>query len=121
MIRRLRIRHHVPGAGHGCQIYLGAKYQNGENYTKLTLNYQMVIEYTDLFHSQALQYLPKLGFLVRKYTIGRIFAYWAVFFIKNLAQIYGLLFYMETCFVSMSSSKMSNVKWQPVNDNVDLI
>jgi hypothetical protein len=28
---------------------------------------------------------------------------------------------METCFVSMSSSKMSNVKWQPVNDNVDLI
>jgi hypothetical protein len=59
----------------GCQILLGTIYQNGEKYTKLPLNYQiatklpnglnifqMVIKYTNLFHSKALQNLPKLDF-----------------------------------------------------------
>jgi hypothetical protein len=31
--------------------------------------FQMDIEYTNLFHSKVLQNLPKLGFLVWKYTI----------------------------------------------------
>jgi hypothetical protein len=31
--------------------------------------YQMAIEYTKLYHSKALQNLPKLGLLVSKYTL----------------------------------------------------
>jgi hypothetical protein len=31
--------------------------------------FQMVIKYTNIFDSKALQNIPKLGFLVRKYTI----------------------------------------------------
>jgi hypothetical protein len=31
--------------------------------------FQMVIKYTNIFHSKALQNLPKLGFLVWKQTI----------------------------------------------------
>jgi hypothetical protein len=31
--------------------------------------YQIVIKYTNTFHSKALQNLPQLGFLVRKCTI----------------------------------------------------
>jgi 23S rRNA A2030 N6-methylase RlmJ len=62
----------------GCQIFIGPKYQNGENYTKLQQNIsnghkrfpmavkmgQMVIKYTKIFRSETLQNLPKLGFLV---------------------------------------------------------
>jgi hypothetical protein len=61
----------------GCQIFLGPKYQNGEKYTKLPYNLpngqknsngrkidQMVIKNTKIFHSKALQNLPKLGLLV---------------------------------------------------------
>jgi hypothetical protein len=65
----------------GCQICLGAIYQNGEKiitkYTKWQQNipngnktYQMVVKYsqnTNIFYSKALQNLPKFGFLVRKY------------------------------------------------------
>jgi hypothetical protein len=31
--------------------------------------FQMAIKYTSIFHSRALQNLPKFGFLVRKHTI----------------------------------------------------
>jgi hypothetical protein len=38
-------------------------YSNGRNI------FQMTLEYTNLFHSKALQNLHKVGFLVRKYII----------------------------------------------------
>jgi hypothetical protein len=41
--------------------------QNVGKYIKLSQHYQMAIKY--IFHSKALQILPKLGFLVRKRTI----------------------------------------------------
>jgi hypothetical protein len=59
----------------GCQIFLGTMYQNGVKYvyhiaTKLPNGHnihpkgrnilQMAKEYNDLFHSNALQNLPKL-------------------------------------------------------------
>jgi hypothetical protein len=57
----------------GCQIFLGQTYQNGKIY-QMTTNYtkrpygckmfQIVIKYTNIFHSKALQNLPKLRFLV---------------------------------------------------------
>jgi hypothetical protein len=44
----------------------GKKYQMTTNYTKRAFGiiFQMVIKYTNFFHSKALQNLPKLGFLV---------------------------------------------------------
>jgi hypothetical protein len=66
----------------GCQSFLDAIYQNGRKYTKLPLKYRMAIKYTkwhlyvpnghinsNHFHVKALQNLPKLCFLVWKYTI----------------------------------------------------
>jgi hypothetical protein len=66
----------------GCQIFLDTIFQNGEklpnahNITNSTSSipnglktFQRTIKYTNIFHSKALQNLPKLGFLVRKYTI----------------------------------------------------
>jgi hypothetical protein len=59
-----------------CQIFLGPVYQNGGEYTKLPLHYQMAktciewpifqmaIECTNLFHFKALQNLLELGLLV---------------------------------------------------------
>jgi hypothetical protein len=51
-------------------------YQMTTNYTKqpyIILNgrkiFQIVKKYNNIFHSKALQNLPKLGFLVRKQTI----------------------------------------------------
>jgi hypothetical protein len=63
----------------GCQIFLDTIYQNGQTY-KLPLNdkliiwngrnaFQSPIEYINYFHSQALKHLPKLEFLLWKYTI----------------------------------------------------
>jgi hypothetical protein len=61
---------------HGCQIFLGTIYQNWGKLYQITsklpndhYHCKMVIEYTNLFHFQPLQNLPKLGFLVLKYTI----------------------------------------------------
>jgi hypothetical protein len=63
----------------GSQIFLDTMYQNGEKCTKLPQNYQVIIKYTkyiipnifqmgmkytNIFHSKALQNLPKVGFLV---------------------------------------------------------
>jgi hypothetical protein len=56
----------------GCQIFLGKTYQNGKKYTnghKLHKIYQMAIKYTNNIHCNTLQNLPKLGFLVWKYSI----------------------------------------------------
>jgi hypothetical protein len=69
--------------GQGCQIFLDTIYQNVGKYTKLLQNYQITIKckkcpwhipnghkkYTNIFHSKALQNLPKFGFLVGKNTI----------------------------------------------------
>jgi hypothetical protein len=59
------------------QIYQNGKnipidhklYQTAINYTKWPKIFQMVIKYKNIFHSKALQILPKLGFLVWKQTI----------------------------------------------------
>jgi hypothetical protein len=68
----------------GCQIFLGTTHQNGQmyqkggKYTKWPYNMpigrkidQIAIKYTNIFHCETLQNLPKLGFLVRKETIWR--------------------------------------------------
>jgi hypothetical protein len=58
-----------------CQIFLDTIYQNGLKCTKLPQHYKIVtthgrkifltaIKFTNIFHSKALQNLPKLGFLV---------------------------------------------------------
>jgi hypothetical protein len=39
------------------------------NYTNGHKIFQMVMKYTNIYHSKALQNVPKLGFLVRKQTI----------------------------------------------------
>jgi hypothetical protein len=73
------LRHRVT-LEQGCQIFLYTIYQNGEKYANLSQHYQMTINYTKwrkMFqttikytnHSKALQNLPKLIFLVSKYTI----------------------------------------------------
>jgi hypothetical protein len=57
---------------HGCQIFLGTTYQNGEKCTKKSFkNYQMtpmnnkIDQMDSIFHCKPLEnYLPKLGFLV---------------------------------------------------------
>jgi hypothetical protein len=70
---------------HGvARFFLVQTYQNGEKYTKWRQTipndhkiYQMAVNYskrslnryTNIFHSKALQNLPKLGFLVWKQTI----------------------------------------------------
>jgi hypothetical protein len=46
-------RFHDQGQDQGCQIFLGTTYQNGEKYTKLPQNCQMIINYTKL------PYIPK--------------------------------------------------------------
>jgi hypothetical protein len=63
------------GSDQGCQMFLDTIYQNGGKYTTKLPNgnkmyqiaeiylFQMTKEYTDLFHSKALQNLPKIGFL----------------------------------------------------------
>jgi hypothetical protein len=60
----------------GCQIFLGATYQNGKKHTKGPENipkdgkiYQTAIKYTKIFNGKSLQSLPKLGFLVWKHAI----------------------------------------------------
>jgi hypothetical protein len=62
----------------GCQIFLipctkmGETIQNYQMAIKCTIGrkkIQRALEYTNLFHSKALQNLPKLKFLVWKYTI----------------------------------------------------
>jgi hypothetical protein len=68
----------------GCQIFLGPNIPKCTKYTKLPQTtytkrlyiipkgrklFQMVIKYNNIFHSKALQTLPKLGFLVWKQTI----------------------------------------------------
>jgi hypothetical protein len=57
----------------GCQIFLGTNIPKLEKYTKgpqTTPNgdkfYQMAVKYTNIFHSMALQNIPKVGFLVLK-------------------------------------------------------
>jgi hypothetical protein len=72
----------------GCQIFLGATYQDGENipkdrkiyqlavkYTKWPQNvpnghkmYQMAVKYTIILNRKTLPNLPKSGFLVCKYV-----------------------------------------------------
>jgi hypothetical protein len=69
-----------------CQIFLDTIYQNGEKYTKLLQNSQIpktipngceILQgtikdtyiHTNIFHFEAVQVVPKLGFLVCKYTI----------------------------------------------------
>jgi hypothetical protein len=57
----------------GCQIFLDPNKQKREKYTKgpqttpngHALN-QMAIKYANIFRSEALQNIPKLGFLVLK-------------------------------------------------------
>jgi hypothetical protein len=39
------------------------------NYTKWQNYKQMAIKYTNIFHSKTLQNIPKLGFLLCKYTL----------------------------------------------------
>jgi hypothetical protein len=67
----------------GCRIFLGTIYQNEETYTKLPQNIpnghkitsngrkidQICIKYTNILHCKTLQILPKLQFLVWKYSI----------------------------------------------------
>jgi hypothetical protein len=66
----------------GCQIFLGTKYQNGKilsnyhelyqmsiNITKDSKMDQVTIKYSNIFHWNTLQDLPKFGFLVWKQTI----------------------------------------------------
>jgi hypothetical protein len=74
----------------GCQIFLDTIYQNEGKYAKLQQHYQMAItyipndekilqmtiKYTSIFHSKALQNLPKLGFLVWKQTIWQPWISW---------------------------------------------
>jgi hypothetical protein len=64
--------------GQGCQIVLGATYQNGKNMPKMTtknakrpqnLSYgskidKMSLKFTNIFHCKTLRNLPKLAFLV---------------------------------------------------------
>jgi hypothetical protein len=72
------------GRRHGCQIFLGTTYQNGEKntkwpqnkYTKWRLNIsnghkinQVLIKYTKVFYCKTHQNLPALGVLVWKQTI----------------------------------------------------
>jgi hypothetical protein len=64
------------GFGQGCQIFLGATYQNGKNVPKWPQNIpngckidEMSIKFTNIFYCKTLQNLPKLEFLVWKYTI----------------------------------------------------
>jgi hypothetical protein len=61
---------HYVDAEQGCQIFLGATYQNGKKYAK---TYHIIsgrkivglaIKYNNIFHCKTLQNLPKLGFLV---------------------------------------------------------
>jgi hypothetical protein len=69
----------------GWQMFLGTIYQNRKKYTKWPCMYviyqmakntpngrkidQMVIKFTNIFLCQTLQNVPKLGFLVSKFTI----------------------------------------------------
>jgi hypothetical protein len=75
-VEAVNIRKHA-SIRQGCQIFLGSKYQNGENIPndnkiyQMAINYfngrkinQMVIKYTNIFHCKTLQTLPKLGFWV---------------------------------------------------------
>jgi hypothetical protein len=61
----------VTGLCQGCHIFLDTIDKNGEKCTKLQQNYQMTIKctkrphgikYINIFHSKALQNLPKSGF-----------------------------------------------------------
>jgi hypothetical protein len=66
-----------------CQIFLGTTYKIGKNINLITTKctkwlwnvpngrklYQMLIKHTNIFNRNSLQNLPKLGFLIRKYTI----------------------------------------------------
>jgi hypothetical protein len=56
---------------HGCTIFLGPNIPKWEKYTKLPYIipnvpkiFQMIIKCNNIYHSKALQHLPKLGFLV---------------------------------------------------------
>jgi hypothetical protein len=74
-------RHNIPKRGKIHQITTTLPnchkmYQMTEKYSKWPNNipndhtiFQMTIQYTSIFHSKALQNLPKLGFLVWKQTI----------------------------------------------------
>jgi hypothetical protein len=69
----------------GCQIFLGTLNQNGKILTKLTKKYtkrplntpnghkipnvNKIYICNEIFHSKAFKSIPKLEFLVRKYTL----------------------------------------------------
>jgi hypothetical protein len=72
----------VPSDDQGCQIFLDTICQNVKKYTKRPQNmghlvpisngrriFQMAIKCTSIFHSNALQNVPKLVILVLKFTI----------------------------------------------------
>jgi hypothetical protein len=63
--------HGKRGADQGCQIFLGPNIPKRETYTKWPQTipngrkiFRMVTKYIDIFHSKALQILPKIGILV---------------------------------------------------------
>jgi hypothetical protein len=51
---------------------VATKFRNGHKIYQMALTYifEMAIENTNIFHSKALQNLPKFGFLVRKIPSG---------------------------------------------------
>jgi hypothetical protein len=64
------------GRGQGCQIFLGATYQNGKKIPEWQQNIpngskidEMSVKFTNIFYCKSLQNLPKLAFLIWKYTI----------------------------------------------------
>jgi hypothetical protein len=67
----------------GCQIFLGAWYQNWKKCTKWTQNipnvhkiFRMAINYINIFQTEALKFFPKFLFLVWKQTIWQPWLVW---------------------------------------------
>jgi hypothetical protein len=99
----------------GCQILRGTMYQNYDNIPHDHKIYQHVIKYTkwlengpnghpynSIFHCKALRNLPKLGFLVWKYTY-----HLATPFVCSLLPFAGIRDALKTLFIIAGSDLLN--------------
>jgi hypothetical protein len=107
-----------------CQIFLGTTYQNGKKYAKLPPNipnghniYQMAlnrthfIKYTNIFHCKTLKNLPKLGFLVWKYTIWQPCSVGECLLWGNTRKVQKYRTFLATLFHGWDCALILTKKW----------
>jgi hypothetical protein len=95
------------GSCQGCQIFLGTRYQNCQKCTKLPQNYQiavnipngckiyqMAINFTNNFHSKALQNIPKFEVLMKINHLATL-ARTNRFTVKKKKNIFGFRTHLE--------------------------